>query len=415
MPEQVIDDTTAEEEVTYCEMCRYGRAYAWPSDTDPHDTEDHPCDVCGVVGHDVEEHRYCHACDEHVSNGHEEVCDGCGYHEDDCECNAEDGEYVHDWDYQPDEILWHGVVDGEHTQRTTRGRSAAHSYRPPPDNQPYLGLEIETESMHCSPRDTAEVWTDAGLGWCKTDGSLSSQGVECVSFPHTYERLEADGTLERTLAAMKAVGARAWEPGHCGLHIHVSRPSFTGKAHQWRFAAAHEAMSKELRWMAGRNGEEDYCKWDGTVHLPIPVAQMSARQLVNYERYGDRPWADTPRKATKVIAGKQENEDRYVSVNVTRGTIELRFWRGSLSPTHVLGAAALADGIQRWARDMSVPTVRRDLPGSQAKAWEAFQGWAIDNLPILQVQRIVKLATKRGVPALPALVSAAGAAEGGEA
>ena len=167
--------------------------------------------------------------------------------------------------------------------------------------------------------------------------------------------------------------------------------------------------------MAGRNGEEGYCKWGGTVHGPVPRSEWTPDHVRYHERYGDRPWADMPRKATKIIAGKQENEDRYVSVNVTDGTIELRFWRGSLSPTHVLGAAALADGIQRWTRDMRVPTVRRDLTGSQAKAWEAFQGWAIDNLPISQVQRIVKLATKRGVPALPALVSAAGAAEGGEA
>ena len=167
--------------------------------------------------------------------------------------------------------------------------------------------------------------------------------------------------------------------------------------------------------MAGRNGEEGYCKWDGISHGMVPRSEWTCVQEQRYERYEERPYRDTPRKATKVIAGKQENEDRYVSVNVTSGTIELRFWRGSLSSTHVLGAAALADGIQRWTRDMRVPTVRRDLTGSQAKAWEAFQGWAIDNLPISQVQRIVKLATKRGEPAQPALGSAAGAAEGGEA
>ena len=82
MPEQVIDDTTAEEEVTYCAMCGHGPTCPWPNYIDPHDTEDHPCEVCGVAGHDVEEHRYCDACEEYVSNSHEDACADCGYHED---------------------------------------------------------------------------------------------------------------------------------------------------------------------------------------------------------------------------------------------------------------------------------------------------------------------------------------------
>ena len=153
--------------------------------------------------------------------------------------------------------------------------------------------------------------------------------------------------------------------------------------------------------MAGRNGEEGYCKWDGISLTMVPRSEWTLAQERSYAWDGEPPWASAPHKATKVIAGKQDNDNRYVSVNVTSVTIELRFWRGSLSPTHVLGAAALADGIQRWTRDMRVPTVRRDLTGSQAKAWEAFQTWAVDNLPFGQLKRIAKLAVKRGVIVRP--------------
>lgn len=439
MPEQVIIDevvdaevSDADEEVITCDHCSATTGtggmwhHSWRHWQTPHTTEQHPCEVCAEAGHDVDEHDFCEHCDEHVADDHrctcycgrlrEECgyCDGCDEPRCECDCNAEDGEYVHDWDYQPEEILWYGMVDGKHTTSQTQGRDAAHAYRAPHDTQPYLGIEVETEAMGCSPRDIAEIWTDNGMGWCKTDGSLSSQGVECVSFPHTYERLEG-GTLETVLVRMKRIGARSWEPGHCGLHIHVSRPSFSGKPHQWRFAAAHEAMSKELRTMSGRGGEEGYCKWDSTTYMQKPVEELTAAERDYWHKFGDRPYVTVKATAKKIIAGKQQNEDRYVSVNVTKGTIELRFWRGSLTPTHVLGAAALADGIQQWTRDMSVPTVRRDLTGSHAKAWEAFQAWAAEHLPTKQVKRIYALASRRDVPVLPALIEAAAAAEGGDA
>jgi len=427
MPEQVMDDieADAEEVIPSCEYCGFGER--WPRWLAPHPSEEHQCEVCDELGHGSDSHTFCDACDDVVTDDHECRCSSCGnlrdhcgycercdYPSCECDCDAEDGEYIHSWDYQPESIVWFGMAEGRPSVSETRGLDEAHRYRPPRDSQPYLGLEIETEAIHGSPRDIATVWTDADLGWCKQDGSLSSSGVECVSYPVTYARLEHDDKLTGVLERIRSAGGRSWEPGHCGLHIHVSRPSFSGKPHQWRFAAAHEAMEKELRKMAGR-GDTGYCKWFAAeVEQAIP---QPGRRV--YDRDGDLvghvEYQYVKQTAKKIIAGKVTSEDRYVSVNVTSGTIELRFWRGSLSPSHVLGAVALADGMQQWTRDMTMAVVRRDLTAKNANAWKAFQTWAIDHLPALQVKRIVKLAVKREVEVLPALTRAAYAAEGGEA
>ena len=420
-------DTSAEEEVIPCEHC----------ESDEHLSADHCCDICDQNGHSETAHPYCESCDtyaDHSTRDHR--CSNCGMLERECgycdECDStrcmcercysceecrsscicdededgdpEDGVNVHDYSWSPETISYMGMAGdyGQPINTYANGGMGAHSYPEPPDRQAYLGLEVEVECVHGDVLDVACAWNDSGMGWTKTDGSLTQQGIECVTYPVTYARLEHDGALARTLVAMKEGGARAWAPGHCGLHIHISRPSFKDKAHQWRFAAAHEQMSKELRQMSGRNGDEGYCKWEGVMlserNLNRPMDPATGMYIGDRYRY-------VPQKATKIIAGKQDVGDRYVSVNVTRGTIELRFWRGSLAPDHVMGAAALADAMQQWTRNMTFAQVRQGL------TWKAFQAWATDGLAQAQLLRIVKLSVKRGVQVAPSAMRAAYAAE----
>ena len=423
MPEQVPETDVMVGEVTY-ETHEGERATC---------LADYQCEVCDEVGHHHEDyHPFCRHCDERADHGesqhrcHEcgEQMRYCGYCSDCdnqsccCTCRDEDeegdqdGERIHDYAWQPPTIWYHGLVSGEPISIGGRNRSGhAHSYPAPPDSQPYLGLEIECEGIEGSPFDIAEVWNASELGWSKSDGSLR-HGVECVSYPVTYARLEHDDMLPGVLRSMKLAGARAWEPGNCGLHIHVSRPAFAGKSHQWRFAAAHEAMAAVLQQMSGRDGNEGYCSWERTDRQEYILDAFGMPIL---DAYGRRQIRVVKQGPTKLIAGKIQSMDRYVSVNVTAGTIELRYWRGSMAASHVLGAAALEDGLFQWTRSMRVQEVRTHITQATADGvWVAFQRWAVENLPALQVKRIVKLANKRGVKTLTALVRAAYAAEGGD-
>lgn len=425
MPEQVIEATDAEEEVRTCDICEEHGDGRWMLVHD--NAEEHECDVCYELGHHRSTHEYCNECSDYADHStRRHRCHNCGEYarhcgycgdcdETQCECRCEsdcddeegDCFNIHDYSWQPPVIRYMGMVGGESLDIDRPSRNYhAHSYPPPPDSQPYLGLEIECEGMEGPAVEIAKAFNAHLMGWSKTDGSLM-RGVECVTFPVTYARLEHDGSLPRALREMAAAGGRAWGPGNCGLHIHVSRPSFKGKSHQWRFAAAHESMSAVLRVLSGRDpNAEGYCAWDAKTHEP------TGRQSPDRFGWVADDYRTVDQKASKIVAGKQLASTRYVSVNVTDGTIELRFWRGSLQPDHVMGAAALEDGIQQWTRDMSLADVRRSITGQDATAtWKAFQTWAGENLPQHQNTRIYKLAKRRHVAMTASFIRAAHAAK----
>jgi hypothetical protein len=262
----------------------------------------------------------------------------------------------------PDAIIWRGATDIE-----TR---CGHSYPPAPTSEAYLGLEIEVEAVGCDANDIAETWNASDLGWSKHDGSLSD-GVELVSHPTTFERL-ASSDIARVIGDVNAMGGRAWDPGTCGLHIHVSRKAFADKAHLWRFAAAHQRMSETLQALAGR-GNVTYSSWP---------EYRSDRDL-SRDPYG-------PVQATKVIAGKAYSSERYVAINLLNsGTVELRYWRGTTLAVGVLGAAAVESALFYWTRDLSV----RDI-ASGRMTWERFLAWAQANRPA-EYEAILALADLR--------------------
>ena len=399
-------DVDEEVETLYCEWC--------DDDNGDHASADHVCAVCGGTGHDVGSHPYCNYCDANtVHDSDDHRCSNCGdrmaYHDycDYCEettCGCDHGhDYeamgIQEYNWKPDTIDFHGDVETQYVTRMRGGYPAA------PDAQTYLGLEVECEGVHCGPGELAQVWNDSGLGWVATDGSLTDEGVECKTAPATYGALERRLPLESTLVRLAKVGGRAWGPGHCGLHIHVNRKAFSGRAHAWRFAAAHEAMSTEFRTLSGRQGDESYCQWPKKADsVEMKVARQTRIEWfqTRYERAptdselsGYPEWQQDGKRATKVIAGKALNSDRYVNLNVCEKTIELRFWRGSLRPSHVLGACALADAMVEYTRGMRFPDVRAGI------TWSKFQTWAAANLPSGQVTRIVNLATLRGVEVAP--------------
>lgn len=368
------DETQESQEVQEdrCDIChrsteRYGYGYC----------ECHECSACG--------HRLtfgsqdwcsscdrCHSCCECYICGwrycqaridSEDYCFECERCWSCCCCCDEDepsSEFIHDYSYRPDEVTWIRTdPTGKRIIRDYTGGST-------PDAATYLGLEIETEAYQCNADDIAEIWTMSPFGYAKHDGSLSD-GAECVTWPITYQALKAL-CLETTLGQMAKMGARAWGTGTCGLHIHVSRRAFEHRSHLWRFCRALDSLQGELIRLAGRHSQE-WASW--VTDDP------------------DKPYCSRP-PATKVVAGKAYNGTRYRAINLeNRHTVELRFWRGTLNPVGVLGAAAIVDGLVEWTRPMPFRAIRQGL------SWSQFVIWARANLPTDQWTDIAALAAKR--------------------
>ena len=327
-------------------------------------------------------------------------CDSCVGMDEDRSDSDRDG--VYGYSYVPPTLVFKGETDLEMPRRGRGGYPAA------PTSETYLGLEIEFEAISGSLRNMVEHAHESDLGWCKHDGSLS-HGAEFATFPMTYQRVAAS-SLAQTIEVMRALGARAWQPGSCGLHIHVSTKAFAGRAHMWRFAAAHERMNAQLKRLAGRHSR-NWAKWADDVRDPRRDERRAlAMERDNIQWPGSwtshaideaRRGGSHPAVATKIIADKAFYSDRYLAVNYDpdHSTIELRFWKGSMWPGQILGACAIEDGLVEWTRHMPFAQVRDGL------TWQAFTEWAAVNLPESQINHIAILATRRNVArhALPTI------------
>lgn len=305
------------------------------------------CETCGYLGRDCAccSDCACYPCECDCSECGANPCrcdDYCG----DCdsyECRCSDA--IMPYHGKPDTIIWRGVQTIDTPCRA--------SYPAAPTDEPYLGLEIEVEAVRGDAGEIAETWNSSELGWSQHDSSLSD-GVELVTHPSTFDALvDPDLHLADTITRIHGMGARAWDPGTCGLHIHISRKAFRGKAHLWRFAAAHQRMSETLQALAGR-GDCSYSRW------PSPVSSDTDMR---------DPYTVAP--ATKIIAGKAQSWERYVAINLqNRGTVELRYWRGTTLPVGILGAAAVESALFHWTK---VLTVREIANGRMS--WERFLAW----------------------------------------
>lgn len=349
-----------EEELETCDNCRQTshsceceRCYSCEEPRYP----DRLCRNCHEC-RDCCECSYCESCERrHYAD---DMCGECDYCTGCCDCSS-DSDLIHDYSYTPSELEFVSLSDsGNLVRQYSSGRA--------PDGATYLGLEIETEAVHGSPHEIAEVWSEySPFGYAKHDGSLSD-GVECVTHPYTYQALR-HADLASTLGRMAKTGARAWGTGTCGLHIHVSRRTFAHRSHMWRFVRALDSFQSELIRLAGRN-DSQWASWETDEGLA----------------YGKG-------RATKIVAGKASNGTRYRAINMeNRHTIELRFWRGSLAPHAVYGAAAITDALVQWTRDMPFRQVREGL------YFTDFMSWVEENLSDTQYQDIYTLALKRNMP-----------------
>ena len=351
-----------------CECCHdCGNQYCTCCGTCGRDRDSGDCECCSECG--SSENHYCSDCDGYTCN-------------DSCDCNSGP---ILSYGHNPDEVEFRSHND------TIELRCYSGDYPDAPDDMPYLGLEIECEAAHCNAGDVAKMWQDSGLGWSSYDGSLSD-GAECKTHPSTYAYLR-DSNLASTLTKMGDLGARAWGYSSCGLHIHISRKAFASKSHQWRFAHLHVAcLQNELIVLAGRKGVTHYCQFPHETNNETHL--MDGRG--NYVRDADNNYVRVKEMPTGVIAGKHAKMGRSVAVNVEEKTLEMRYWKGSLNPKSVLGAAAVEDGLIQYTRNMPFAVIR-DNP-----TWDDFTLWAKDNLDQQQNTHIRDLCQARGVDYPPA-------------
>lgn len=344
-----IPDEEEEVEIHYCEWCdagheelnevshSFGRGVR--SLCDECSGDSFRCSSCDDVLHDDDASGIDFMCRECYYDNYYE-CESCGdmiHREDACQSCTANG-HVHDYSYRPDPLFFIGG-DYEVSYNERRDMSLT-------------GFELEMEATLCDRSDGAELASELFGKWCylKHDGSLNN-GFEMVSHPmaHAYliEKFPFDD-----LKKLSELGMRSSMTRTCGLHVHINR-AFFGKnpTTLYRFMSMFYRNPEQWKRIAGRENSS-YANW----------SEYELERMLEY---------------TKGLAqGRHErNHDRYVALNLqNRNTIELRFFKGTLSPSSLAGRVEAVHAVAHYAY-----ATRNNVSIKAAHDWERFREWTIAN------------------------------------
>lgn len=243
----------------------------------------------------------------------------------------------------------------------------------PVRNQPYLGFELETNfrgeynEQRRLNQAGAQFLLDAhepNYLYIKEDGSIS--GFEIVSHPATVDahkrliKLDALRTLatEYKQSSWSSVGGTG-----AGLHVHISKNSFLKPSHIQRFQMFHDTNKAVIKKFAGRDSN----RW------------------ATFER-------DQSTRMIDLSRGRQQY-NRYSALNFQNSsTIELRYFRGSLEGTTLLGVLEFVHSVWKYtqvihAKEISDGNIR----------WDRYRNWLLDEHDNLGFTHLLPLMDKRGV------------------
>ena len=312
------------------------------------------CEHLALRGRAREDHRghlWCRACaDEHlvVPENDSELydredlyrhCDGCLY------------TYQEEDDEDGDEEATGGDGSGLQSYSTVVHTQLA-AVAPPPDNAHsrdfHLGIELEVQSGGWRSRDVEEVLANLGDDYvlCKEDGSLDEDlGFEIVTAPRPLV------THLKTFSEwMPPAGLTAWNPGCCGMHVHIDSRAFTPAS-----------LARLLAFYNRKANTALICKVAGR----HPETSIQCRSYANYDS-ADGTFTELRR------AKRDMNACRYVMVNTTtlsylegtrlqlansqshntRGfsTVEIRVFRASLRKARLLAQIEFAHAVVIFCR-----------------------------------------------------------------
>lgn len=210
----------------------------------------------------------------------------------------------------------------------------------------YLGIELEVELAKCQKplRDIIQALAKPWV-YFKRDGSLSNEGLggfEIVTHPLTpaflYERKDE---IIAWLKLMSSMGLRSFQTNTCGMHIHLSKKSFSSL--------------------------ECYKFMKLIYENPEPIYKIAQRSGNRLERYASLHTEDTRRMIRKArCMNENYGAERYVAVNVLpEHTNELRFFRGTLNPESFYKNIEFSLAAKQFSKETSI----------RRTSWDDFSNW----------------------------------------
>lgn len=161
------------------------------------------------------------------------------------------------------------------------------------------------------------------------DGSLSGNGVECVTAPLTIKQWSSDGVREQIRVLLDSARENGFafdEEDNAGLHVHIGRKDLCGDD-----IAVSDAVGLLMGWAVT-------ALWDKGFD------RLSRRNDLDYARLF------TDDRELRSLYNTSAQCDRYYCVNIqNRKTIELRIFKGARTVEDVLLAVDMCYMLAKWA------------------------------------------------------------------
>lgn len=248
-------------------------------------------------------------------------------------------------EYSSNVFYWES--DGEYHYEEEEGQIRSYSYKPEPlfhqnkgeKNPMFMGIELEVENeleeTTCKKMSKLVHDQIGDIVYMKTDGSLSN-GFEIVSHPMTMEYINTNRErFKKTLEQLSSNGFRSYSSNTCGMHIHMSKESFT----TWQLYRFMEFFQKNKEFI-------------------VKLSQRDINKLNKWAALSDDNTQDIVFKA-KCAKKNQDRFSRYSAINISnRNTVEVRIFRGTLSPGSFFKNIEFCSALYEFTRD----TTSTDLP-----------------------------------------------------
>jgi len=221
----------------------------------------------------------------------------------------------------------------------------------------YYGIELEVE---CNDHDVPEDIED-DYQYLKYDGSLN-RGFEVVSHPSTWLWIKDHAVRWNDILNLRNKGYRSYEPGTCGMHVHISRTAFT-------------------TWML--------YKW-------LHFFSSNSAFILFFSSRGSMgtSWCKIDDKGEVMYKAKtQHGTNRYEAINLNnRNTVEIRIFRGTLNPRKFWANLEFLEALFAWLdpfrpkdiADMTVDSFLTYVHLHEAEYPNLFS-WLSDKVPVNQV------------------------------
>ena len=279
------------------------------------------CTSCEMYVHQddaewIDDEPYCRDCAEEVE-------------EDEDERFEEDEAYVHVYNWKPT-----GVFHDEGTPATNY----------PDRSKVYFGIELEVSGSQRHAPAFLDFFNDTDFGYekqvyLKSDCSIINGGFEIVTHPMTFEYIKNTfaKTLQNALDDLKKKQFKGHN--HGGMHVHMSRSAISYEQYKRLVQMFSEPRNKKAWLFLTQRKEQELDRW-GTLDIGYLLTGYTDEHLKqNYNRH------------------YQMNGSRYVAVNTTESTVELRIFNSNLRIERVLKNIEICQALL----DFTAPKQRHNL------------------------------------------------------